>query len=234
MMGSQAHQVLVISLVGAIFASHVSAQIPAVCVPENEERLPSDCCPMNCGGPTRGTCAAVSEICNVGYDASTGIESEFTAYADQRFNWPSRFFQRVCKCNGNYDGFDCGECKFGYQGSDCRTAKQPTNRGAVENIVWDEYNEQLQVVKTNTSPRYKVFTGGDETLTANYKNVTLYDLIVWMHHFAARTLTGENTESQSGIHDTIYSIFYASVHMHRRHACINAVVGLCDFFWQWL
>ena len=195
------YQALVFLLAGATFALRVSAQIPAVCVPDNQDSLPSDCCPTSngaqCGGLTRGVCAQVSEICNVGYDASVGIDSKFMAYADERFNWPSQFFQRVCKCKGNYDGFDCGECKFGYQGEDCQTKKTTSNRGSVESIGWEKYNRQLQTVKTTTS-RYKVFTGGDATRTNDYKNVSLYNLIVWMHHFAARTLRHDNSMTESG------------------------------------
>lgn len=212
------YQALVFLLAGATFALRVLAQIPAVCVPDNQDRLPSDCCPMSkgarCGGPTRGICEQVSEICNVGYSAA-GIN---TNYSDQRFNWPSGFFQRVCKCNGNYDGFDCGECKFGYQGEDCQTKKPTSNRGTVESIGWEKYNRQLQTIKTTTS-RYKVFIGGDATQTNRYKNVNLYNLIVWMHHFAARTETGKNSPTESGSRRLMYIFFTV---------CMRALIVLTE------
>ena len=192
-----------------IIALEVSAQIPKVCVPVNAE---DECCPPSngakCGGPTRGECVNVSDICHVGYDPSTGIEDKYKDYADQRFNWPSRFFSKVCKCSGNFDGFDCSECKFGYGGENCQTKLSPISRTSVVDMStadWEKYNMHLQSAKNTVSQRYVVYIGGDKNLTSSYTDVTLYNLAVWMHHYIARTGIRKNAAVQSGTEQAMNS-----------------------------
>ena len=33
---------------------------------------------------------------------------------DVRCQWPLRVFEKVCKCNKGWGGYDCSECDFGY------------------------------------------------------------------------------------------------------------------------
>ena len=197
--GIMATQMLAFLAVGTFVGLHVSAQIPSVCVPVNSAR---ECCPDNCGGPAKGECVDVdimnNGICNVRYSsAELGQED----YGDQRFNWPKGFFLKVCKCKGNYDGFDCGECKFGYDNqNNCQTKLSTITRASVRQMSvadWQKYNMQLNRAKT-TNTRYSVYTGGDIHSSSSYSPVTLYNLAVSMHHYAARTRQRSYSSDGSG------------------------------------
>lgn len=38
---------------------------------------------------------------------------------DDRSLWPNPLYTRECKCNANFGGYDCGDCEFGYHGTNC-------------------------------------------------------------------------------------------------------------------
>lgn len=175
----------------------VSAQIPSVCA--NNANLASGvCCPNNCGGSERGDCVLVSTMCNIGYDGSV-LQENFTK--DGRFNWPSQIFTQVCQCKGNYGGYDCLDCKFGYGPRDqCREKQQERKSITAKDFDWAEYRNQLNRSKTEIQTRYKVFTGGNPKNESNYKSVTLYDLFAWMHHYVSWTAKGGYKMHESGKH----------------------------------
>lgn len=231
-----ARKVLAFLTVTVIIALEVSAQIPKVCVPVNDE---DECCPPSsingakCGGPTRGECVNVSEICHVGYDPSTGIEDNFTNYADQRFNWPSGFFSKVCRCSGNFVGFDCSECKFGYGGENCQTKLSPIMRTSVEDMSttdWQKYNMYLQSAKNTVTQRYMVFIGGDKHSTSSYTNVTLYNLAVWIHHYIARTGIRDSRNDQSGNRCRLQRVYHNQLLKEFIIAIINILSNIFYYF----
>ena len=163
----------------AISFVHVDGQIPKPCA--NDGNLARECCPtlflpdQTSAGPCgedldRGKC----DILNLPF-----VENE----DDERKNWPIQLFERVCNCSGNYDGYDCGECKFGYTGEDCNTPKPRQMRQSLDTLTsesWSTYLEGLRMAKT-TKSRYWVLTQ-DSTLV----NPTIYDLFIWIHHFSAK------------------------------------------------
>ena len=128
---------------------------------------------------------------------STGLRKNFTM--DGRFNWPSQIFTEVCKCKDNYGGFNCSECKFGYKGDDCSTKTVRVRRSITDaDFNWTNYREQLNRSKTEIQKRYKVYIGGNVTNETNYKEVTLYNLFAWMHHYVAWTAEEKYNPSESG------------------------------------
>ena len=151
----------------------VYAQIPKVCLPTLQNQT---CCPNDCGGPTRGSCRDVSQLCYTGYNNTDD---------DSRVNWPTHFFNKVCICEGNYAGYDCSECKFGYVGADCSTKLTRERRSINDpNFNWNDYNNKINQSKYMPS-RYVIvnsMNGND----VSYSNVSVYDLFVWMHHFIAK------------------------------------------------
>ncbi|CAI8029363.1 Tyrosinase (Fragment) [Geodia barretti] len=86
-------------------------------------------------------------------------ESEFVpSETDIRKKWPIQYFNRTCKCNGNYGGFDCGECSFGYNdGGACetKTVLPRVSVGAMDTNDWTDYRAALRAVK-DTPSRYMV------------------------------------------------------------------------------
>ena len=177
----------------------VAAQIPTACA-NNNDLLNGTCCPDDCGGSTRGECVHVSTMCNISY-SKTGLPIDApTNFAnDGRFNWPSQIFNYTCQCKGNYGGYDCLDCKFGYgpRGVCNKTAR--VRRSITEdNFDWENYRYQLNMSKTEIQTRYKVYTGGSLTDESNYKNVTLYNLFAWMHHYVAWTAKEKYYQSESG------------------------------------
>ena len=181
-----------IILVG-VSVVQVGAQIPAVCA-NNANLQARECCPTTpsgvCGG-SRGSCVSVSTLCKTDYDSSLLSSSDnpnmyFTE--DGRFNWPSQIFERVCQCHGNYGGYDCQECKFGYGGNNCNTKLQNRFRKSIAKLSDQSvYINQLKKAKHGPYSRYKVYIGGNLQNEASYVNVSLYDTFAWIHHYVSRT-----------------------------------------------
>ena len=160
------------------------AQIPRVCS-EPSFLESKTCCPDECGGKSKGECVDVSTICNTGYPSTD----------DSRVNWPIHFFRKVCKCKGNYAGFNCSECKFGYdEGNNCKSKKTIRERLSInaDGFNWKDYNDKIKESKSIPS-RYVVVTD-DEV-----HNISVYDMFVWMHHFVAKTNNDKYSRDSSGM-----------------------------------
>ena len=199
--------ILVILVVGSCCMSFGEAQVPKVCS-SIEILVNKTCCPTSETNPSfgpcgvnagRGICTDVSKICYTGY------KQEFVPF-DTRLNWPMYFFNRTCKCNENYGGFDCGECEFGYTGNDCKTKlpmrirKSVTAKTAAE---WTTYNKQLQKAK-NISSRYAIVLPTDlsDISTSIVRNLSVYDHLVWCHVFAAKTHVDGYYANGSGMYNS--------------------------------
>ena len=181
-------------ILGGVSVVQVGAQIPAVCA-NNANLQARECCPTTpsgvCGG-SRGSCVSVSTLCKTDYDnpmlsSSDDPNNDYTT--DGRFNWPSQIFDRVCQCNGNYGGYDCLDCKFGYGGNDCNNKLTNRVRRSIATLSddWPAYIEQLKKAKHRPYSRYKVYIGGNLQNEASYVNVSLYDTFAWIHHYVSRT-----------------------------------------------
>ena len=132
-----------------------------------------------CGqSANRGQCVTLTP-------PQTGYSDNIT---DVRANWP-HYFTRACQCNGNFGGYDCSRCKFGYYGEDCSQFQVLPRRSIHEfsDEDWNEFNEILQVAKTYPS-EYMVILEEQKPGTVNLSmtNVSLYDLYTWVHHYAAK------------------------------------------------
>lgn len=115
---------LVIIVFSVFFLSDlVIALIPNACV--RNATTVGVCCPIPrwskdvCGGPKRGVCAHIK------YSQETIPE---IYKFDDRVEWPRRFFHSVCHCKGNFFGFDCGECWYGWEGRNCNKRKMILRR----------------------------------------------------------------------------------------------------------
>ena len=156
------------------------AQIPTVCA-DSYSLKNLTCCPST----AHGEC---------GEDAGRGacVELNFAGHSnetsDVRVNWP-HYYTRVCQCSGNYAGYDCSRCKFGYYGPDC-SAKQVLPRKPVRDLTeeeWEDFKNILKLTRSHDSG-YQIVL--EESLPGNddlvMTNVSLYGLMTWQHHYAAK------------------------------------------------
>ena len=156
---------------------NVNSQIPAACA--DEVSLQSlTCCPNQCGeSEGRGQCGDLNLPANYSLNST-----------DVRQNWP-HYFTRGCICTENYGGYDCSACKYGYYGTTCKQTQVLPRRSIQEltDSEWREYIEILNMTRSYNSG-YKVVLGQYTPGTTNIdmSDITLYDLFVWQHHFAAK------------------------------------------------
>ncbi|XP_065911296.1 tyrosinase-like [Dysidea avara] len=155
-------------------------QIPRACSDVTSlENL--ECCPTTsdgvCGQDAgRGQC---TDLNLPGYDINS---------ADVRRNWP-HYFTKVCKCNGNYAGYDCSRCKFGHYGPDCSESQVLPRRplATYTDSDWAEFIDTIVQSRSFDSGYVAVLEEAvPGTTNLRMSNVSLYNLFVWLHHFASK------------------------------------------------
>lgn len=158
----------------------VWSQIPTACTDRNslEEMT---CCPTTADGMCgedagRGLCTAVN------------LSKHSNQTTNVRVNWP-HYYTRVCKCNENYGGYDCSRCNYGYFGPDCGS-RAILPRKPVRDFTDEEWEDFIRILRMskNYDSGYKVVIEEQLPGVANLEmsNVSLFDLMIWMHHYAAK------------------------------------------------
>lgn len=156
------------------------AQIPAACS-DRESLEQMTCCPVTehgvCGEQaSRGDCVAVNF--NRHRNDTTNV----------RANWP-HYYTRVCKCSVRFGGYDCSRCNYGYYGPDC-SSRAIIPRKPLRELSEDEWTEFIAIVRMtkvkdsgyNVVVEEKVPGSAD----LDMRNVSIYDLWVWLHHYAGK------------------------------------------------
>ena len=180
---------LAVLLLCAVVINFSLAQFPMACSDSNS-LTNQICCPNAnggavCGGTNRGRCEMIT------------IPASSSAHHKQvRDRWPF-YFKRVCKCVGNFAGYDCTRCKYGYYGDQC-DMKYSGIRKSISQFSsneWSEYTDILNKTRTYNSS-YFVFTEEPNETNLNKpntfmilpkaENVSLYKLFVWLHHYVAK------------------------------------------------
>ncbi|CAB4037486.1 tyrosinase, partial, partial [Paramuricea clavata] len=158
------------------------------------------CCPIPkhfsepCGSDgNRGTCEElIIRKWNYSYSHFEPFQND-----DERHNWPRALYNRTCKCNGNFGGYDCGKCEFGYRGVYCTKKKTLTRRNflklsAQEKDRYMRYVNESKyllsdyVVTTKFYEEINEAVEADEDPSGLFYNVSNYDLFTWTHYYAAR------------------------------------------------
>lgn len=174
----------------ALHTSH--GQFPRACSTA-DVLLSKECCPLwpgdgsVCGEASgRGTCQDV-----VVSNALVGSQFPFSG-VDDRENWPVVFYNRTCRCQGNFMGYNCGECKFGYRGSNC-TERRSMIRKELFKLTTaekDKFIAYLNLAKHTTSQEFVIATGTYEQMNNGsdplFADISVYDLFVWLHYYASR------------------------------------------------
>ncbi|KAJ0004550.1 hypothetical protein NQD34_010764 [Periophthalmus magnuspinnatus] len=167
-------------------------QFPRACA-TRDALLSKECCPSwdgdgsACGANSgRGFC----------WDVEVSQEPDGPQYPfsglDDREKWPLVFYNRTCQCTGNFMGFNCGDCKFGFFGVNCNERRETLRRNVfhlsrAERIRLVSY---LNLAKQTISQDYVVPTGTYQEMengsTPLFTDVSVYDVFVWMHYYVSR------------------------------------------------
>ncbi|KAJ0063482.1 hypothetical protein NL108_002728 [Boleophthalmus pectinirostris] len=168
-------------------------QFPRPCATSEGLRT-KECCPVwegdgsACGALSgRGFCTEVEVS-----DEPHGPQYPHSGI-DDRERWPTAFFNRTCRCAGNYGGFNCGECRFGYWGANCAEYRESVRRNilTLSTVEQQKFISYLNLAKNTVSRDYVISTGTRAQMGANGENpmfsdINTYDLFVWMHYYVSR------------------------------------------------
>lgn len=96
------------------------AQFPRQCVTPDWLRS-GQCCPSLTGaaGDECGSSIGRGQCVSIAADIRRhGPQYPYTG-RDDRERWPLWFFNCTCQCNGNFSGYNCGQCRHGLTGPNC-------------------------------------------------------------------------------------------------------------------
>ena len=192
----------------------VWGQFPAVCnTPDNLNA--KECCPNNCGN---GECSdmirdsVVRSWINANWSVVRILRdgpNDTNWPRDVRYQWPLLVFNRVCRCNTGWGGYDCSRCDFGYVSNGQTCEKTNENQLLVRRNFADlddsKRREYIKVIKAAKNEmkmdhewavvvREPARTDSDQSF--ELQNVSTYDMFVTLHTLAAReqdiSISGED------------------------------------------
>ncbi|KAG5837099.1 hypothetical protein ANANG_G00235670 [Anguilla anguilla] len=223
-----------------------SQQFPRPCATAEVLRT-KQCCPVwegdgsICGARSgRGFCQDV-----VISDRPNGPQYPHSDI-DDRERWPLVFYNRTCQCAGNFMGFSCGECKFGYFGANCAERRESVRRNIFQLSVTErqKFISYLNLAKNTISEDYVIVTGTYEQMNNGtnpmFADINIYDLFVWMHYYVSRDalLGGANnvwTDIDFAHESAAFLPWHRVYLLHWEHE-IRKLTGDFNFtipYWDW-
>ena len=114
---------------------------------------------------------------------------------DTRYEWPTRVFTRVCRCNEGYGGAACDECDFGYEmiSGGCEKVSRNRIRKNFQSMSQQEKTDLIRVLKEAKMEQHSKYAWAvvvqepDENGKGlQLQNISTYDLFVYHHYFSKR------------------------------------------------
>ena len=198
-MGNTRYVLVRYLLLAATAVVLIEGQFPKACV--NIDSLKKrECCPVPrgfkepCGRDgKRGDCGELT----VRTWSATYDHFNTKHKLDDRHDWPRGVFRRSCKCRGNFTGYDCSKCEYGYYGNECNQRKvlirknfAQLSRGEQDKFMM--YMNMTRYVKSDylvTTAFYQeindaINNGSDPT--GLFTNVSIHELFVWLHYYTTK------------------------------------------------
>ncbi|XP_065184385.1 tyrosinase-like [Sycon ciliatum] len=224
-MANSAALVLCMLALQSVVSNHfVLSQFPVECL-DDTSLANRKCCPTvsigganhDCGGPGRGSCKSIPDShCHTETSSDPADILAYlknTTYEPSRYPWPNRVFTQVCECEGDWAGYNCDECKFGYvrtpmgQGGVAQCVKRqtplvrrnfltlsPSERDQVQNVVAASRNRTGAgksrfgvLVDESHFPGTPGTSSPSQLTSADFKtDISTYEFMAWIHYFAAK------------------------------------------------